>query len=438
MSGRSTPSPDGRYLVSGSVDQTMRLWNLATRQLIVSLFHGNDGEWVMWTPQGYYTGSTTPATSSAGSRTSAPTRPPLRHGGISSATSCAGPTSSSAPSCSPTAQAAVNELAGKGPTLAALVGRPPPEVHAGGDYTTNTGRATLVLEVERTGRAVEAFAIQLGDYDTTNRFAVERTLPGRPAAVPAGYKRIHPDRELRAFEVDLTAGTNVLRVVARTDAGETFSNPTQIVSREFALADRAGTLRILAIGIDRYPQAQLSRQPDLRRQGRARLRRHRRQVLGPPLRARRKSNCWSTAPATAPTKANIEAALQRLKQAGPQDQILLFIAGHGESRARPVCRAADRLPPPRRQRPRREHRRLGHDPLSTRRRARPQARVPRHLLRRQRLQRRPVGRRASSSRSPPSPPRSQAPSPRRTARSTRACSRTPCAAGSKATPCKTT
>jgi WD40 repeat protein len=52
-----TPSPDGKYLVSGSADQTVRLWNLQTRELLVTLFRGDDGEWVMWTPEGFFTGS---------------------------------------------------------------------------------------------------------------------------------------------------------------------------------------------------------------------------------------------------------------------------------------------------------------------------------------------------------------------------------------------
>jgi WD40 repeat protein len=50
-------SPDGKYLVSGAADQTVRLWNLQTQELLVTLFYGTDGEWVMWTPEGFFTGS---------------------------------------------------------------------------------------------------------------------------------------------------------------------------------------------------------------------------------------------------------------------------------------------------------------------------------------------------------------------------------------------
>ncbi|MEE8433802.1 MAG: caspase family protein, partial [bacterium] len=51
------PSPDGRYLVSGSADQTVRLWEISSGKLLLTIFHATDGEWVAWTPQGYYTAS---------------------------------------------------------------------------------------------------------------------------------------------------------------------------------------------------------------------------------------------------------------------------------------------------------------------------------------------------------------------------------------------
>jgi WD40 repeat protein/uncharacterized caspase-like protein len=55
-------SPDGRLLVSGSDDQTFRLWNIATGELLLSVFVGRSpdggiGEWVAWTPAGYYKSS---------------------------------------------------------------------------------------------------------------------------------------------------------------------------------------------------------------------------------------------------------------------------------------------------------------------------------------------------------------------------------------------
>nr|VFJ46503.1 MAG: WD40 repeat [Candidatus Kentron sp. FW] len=51
------PSPDGRFLVSGNDDQTVRLWELATGKALLTIFPASDGEWVAWTPAGYYTAS---------------------------------------------------------------------------------------------------------------------------------------------------------------------------------------------------------------------------------------------------------------------------------------------------------------------------------------------------------------------------------------------
>jgi len=54
-------SPDGRFLASGSSDQTVRIWSLedASSKVapLLSLFVGSDGEWVCWTEKGYYAAS---------------------------------------------------------------------------------------------------------------------------------------------------------------------------------------------------------------------------------------------------------------------------------------------------------------------------------------------------------------------------------------------
>ncbi len=51
-------SPDGKRVVSGSSDQTVRLWDLATGNLLLSVFRARNREWVAFTPSGYYASST--------------------------------------------------------------------------------------------------------------------------------------------------------------------------------------------------------------------------------------------------------------------------------------------------------------------------------------------------------------------------------------------
>ncbi len=50
------PSPDNRYLLSASTDQTLRIWTLDRNAPLLSLFFAGN-EWVAWTPEGYYAAS---------------------------------------------------------------------------------------------------------------------------------------------------------------------------------------------------------------------------------------------------------------------------------------------------------------------------------------------------------------------------------------------
>jgi WD40 repeat protein len=50
------PSPDGRFLLSASNDETVRIWDPDCDEPLLSLFVADD-DWIAWTPEGYYAAS---------------------------------------------------------------------------------------------------------------------------------------------------------------------------------------------------------------------------------------------------------------------------------------------------------------------------------------------------------------------------------------------
>jgi hypothetical protein len=235
-----TTSADGRLLVSGSEDQTIRLWNLQTRELIVTLFHGNDGEWVMWTPQGYYTGS--PGADkmvgwqiNKGQENAADyvgadqlrehlNRPDIIDKAIILAS----------------AEQAVREAAGTSFKLADLLTKPVPRfriVSPAGGGNVSGRRVQVKIAIEAVPDPIKSIGVQV------NGRSVEGITPDIGAGGLTGEQ---------TFDVPLAQGRNDIRITLSNATGE--KAETLVLNHEGeGDLDKRGTLYILAIGVDKYP-----------------------------------------------------------------------------------------------------------------------------------------------------------------------------------------
>lgn len=323
-----TPFPDGRMLVTGSADQTIRLWNLATRELIVTLFRGHDDEWVMWTPQGYY------ASSPDGDRivgwqiNKGPenaadyvTASQLRHHFFR-------PDIVKRAIILASAKAAIAEARGTDFSLTELLKRQPPAFKIISPNDGSRASATPVeirLQVEPNGDPVEAIEVLVNGRQATS--SALRNATARYATLGISDRRV---------EVPLEQGENKIRIVARNKVGQTV--------REFVLfhdkpgtLDRRGTLYVLAIGVDKYKQLppncgeDRKQNCDLRFAGKdARAFRDVLVKRVGPLYSKVITLLVAEDGDRPPIKSNIEDALgEILGKAGPEDTTVLFIAGHG-------------------------------------------------------------------------------------------------------------
>jgi WD40 repeat protein len=320
-----TPSPDGQLLVSGSNDQTVRLWNLKTRELIVTLFRGIDDEWVMWTPQGYYMGSPGADKIVGWQINKGSDQVPDYVGADQLRDHLNRPDIVERAMILASAEQAVREAPGTTFKLADLLARPVPRFKImSADAATNQrgGRASVKIAIEATPDPIKAIRVQVN-----GRQVDEQTPDFGSAGFAAGE---------RLLEVPLSKGENEVRVTLISAIGEKAEVLTLNCEGEGAL-DKRGTLYVLAIGVDKYPGLNTC---GLRGNESCNLR-----YSGADARALVAAVEKRLGPAhdkivkrllvngaggmDDPTAANILDAIDTLKQAEETDTVVLFIAGHG-------------------------------------------------------------------------------------------------------------
>ncbi|MFO1170156.1 MAG: caspase family protein [Hyphomicrobiaceae bacterium] len=305
-------TPDGSRLVSGSDDQTIRYWNAATRESIFTLFRGRDGEWVMWTPEGYY------AASPNGDRyvgwqidagpdhaarfvTAAQLkrhfyRPDILQRAVELGS----------------AARAVAEAKGTRFSLDELLSRRPPDVSLAG-FAPGTEAATSPIEV--------SLRFETND-DPVEDYAV--LVNGRQ--IEHATQSLSGDQAHEIFlSVPLATGVNRIEVVARNAVGEgraalelSYSGPEDL--------ERRDTLRILAIGVDDYPA--LGQNLTLAGADAKAIAERIAKAAG-PMHRQVVTTVLAKGEPLLPTAANIDAAMAELRTAGPRDTIVVFLAGHG-------------------------------------------------------------------------------------------------------------
>ena len=310
-------SPDGRYLVSASGDETVRLWNLKTRELLVTIFRSEEGEWVMWTPQGFFASSPAGAgligwqinhgqEHEAEYVTAAQLREHLNRPNI---VARAIQLSS--------AEAAIKEARGSEFNLGDLRAKPVPRLRIltpkTDSATLKGGHAEVAVELEATPDPVKIIRVQV------NGSQIAEKLPEQGPGLEPGRL---------TFDVPLAKGANKIAIAAVNQTGETVASVSVSHEGEGDL-DKRGTLYILAIGVDKYPNLPGKDLSYAGADAKAFATAMEKRAGALHERVVKRLLVNGEAASDAPTAANILDGLDLLRRARQNDTVMLFVSGHG-------------------------------------------------------------------------------------------------------------
>jgi WD40 repeat protein len=322
-------SKDGGMLVTGSADQTVRLWNLKTGELVVSLFSAKNGEWVMWTEQGYYDSSPNGdalvgwqlnkgADKEARYISARQLKKHLHSPEIIRRAIILG-----------SAQKAAKELRGSDSELARLLSKQPPrfEVISRNIGPVADSHASIVLELgDEEGPAPKIEVI------VNNRNVTHAATRGFAANTPEPVEQ----KNTRTLKIPLRKGKNSILITATNEFGYVTERRLELTGSQQGQLDKKGRLFVVAIGVNEYPElppicggpggscnlsyavadASAFMQTIVEKVG--------------PLHKETVQLLFINGGKNAPTSRNIKRQLEDfLADTKPEDTTILFLAGHG-------------------------------------------------------------------------------------------------------------
>jgi WD40 repeat protein len=329
------PSPDDRFVLSGSADQTVRLWNMKTHELLFTLFHSRDGEWVMWTPQGYYVGSPRGAElvgwqinkgidKVADYVTAAQLRKALRRSDIVHQ-SIRLASAQDAVATSPGTDRSLEQLLARRLPKLELVA-PQPGV------TVRGGSARITVALAPSDDPVKLIRVSV------NGTQLKDILPGEGGGFRPGRVDVN---------APLANGENLVTLVAvNTENYESEPLRLRLAHEGEGWLDKRGTLYLVSIGVDAYPSIpgnfclDINGKPkgtcNLDFAGKDATAFHDAMKAGfGPLHEHIEERLLVNAPGkTAPTADAIRDVLGLLRKSKPNDTVVVFLSGHGYNEGR--------------------------------------------------------------------------------------------------------
>ena len=306
-------SPNGKLLASASDDQTVRLWNLETRENLLTIFHGSDGEWVAWNPSGYYTSSPN-GDKMVGWQINR---------GVEKAADYIGAEQIRHHFYRPdiidntiklrNAKQAIAQAKNTDFSLSELNTALPPKfsiLNPENHSTTKNSQLQIIINLYDNQEPLE----NLVAY-------VNGSLVGKLRKWATSGKI--DKKQQKSINLPLQPGSNKIRIVAKNRIGFTTQNLE--INLKNRNTDNQGNLYLIAIGVSQYQ----NRSNSLKYPAADAISIHD-YFVGQQGKLYKKVETRLLADGhTPPTAANIKQALNLFKQAQPQDTIILFLAGHG-------------------------------------------------------------------------------------------------------------